>query len=211
MLCIEDQVNAPLYASLYDFYDGNRHQFNAERDPMVLLDSLKDGGGIIIKDPEDKIVASSLLFRYGRKHTETGGTRVLKNGFKLQRVMKWYQTLSEYLFGWPDDHFFAFIAKGNGGSTANIEACGFKEIDMSMNFLTDLGVTTPEQIKEKKGLFTFDLSNISKIANDLLNIHENPVLKNRRTGEEIILKIDGLLLNNQGLLQILNKIKNSNQ
>lgn len=204
MMCAEDQVNASIYAQIYDFYESNRHTFNAERDPMVLLDSLRNGSAVYILNPDEEIVASSLTFRYGSRHTETGGTRVIKNGFGLQRVMKWYQVVNDHLFRPPEGIYFAVVAKDNAASKANIERCGFIETEISEEFLFDLGIA--DSSLGEKAVFSFDDKQLPYISEQLLAVHREPVIKNKRSGEEIVLRIEGNLCRNAGLVKILENL-----
>ncbi|WP_139210120.1 hypothetical protein [Palleronia pelagia] len=202
---MEDGVDPAIFERVFDFYASNKHNFNAERDPMELLDSLGNGSAVYIEGPNKELVAASLTFRHSARLTEMGGTRVTLNGFGLQKPMKWYQAVSDHLFRPPEDMYFAVVTKGNIGSKKNILRCGFEQIDISSDFLFDLGiVSTPDELSNKE-IFKFERDNLGEVCCQLLLLNENPRLSNKH-GEEILLRVEGKLCRHTGLRKILQRL-----
>ncbi|MEG3617613.1 GNAT family protein [Magnetovibrio sp. PR-2] len=200
---VEKELDADLFAQIFDYYQDNKNNFNAERDPFEILMALKDNTATYILDPSGQIVASSLTFRYGTRHTETGASRVTKNGFAFQRVLKHYQVINDYLFRWPEAHFFATVAKNNAASIHNIEKCGFEQIKITEDFVHDLGLLPENKPFKDKVIYAYNLENIKHSAQELLVLYNTPELTNKSNTESIHFRFETKLLTNEGMLSVV--------
>ena len=194
------------FAQIAAFYEDNRHPLNSVRDPVDLL-RLSGGRRIwTIINELDNPVGASLTVLYSGKHSEVGGTRILKNGFGLQCILYWCQCIHELTFHPPTGNLFAVASSDNEPSIYNLKKCKFEEWTPDVGFLAELGIDKSEAKLKGKNFYRFYAEHCALLARRLIDLYNDPVIVNKRTGEKIFLILDFELLRDSNLRKIVERI-----
>ncbi len=122
------------FPAIKAFIDTYQHEYNARRDDATLLAMIKRRYFLLFHvsippvDTAETLVAVSGLFEHGDEGQwiEAGATRVILNGFGLQRLATDLRALTAVVTNSDLQEIFATVVDGNATSRANLEACGFE-------------------------------------------------------------------------------------
>lgn len=181
---------AEIEARIVDFYTLNGHQKIA--DPLKLrsyIKAIEDNKAFYIDDENGEMVSNSFCFPFcDGSYTETGGTRVILNGFGLQIILLSARVVSEYLVNTPEVIFC--VTSNNERSNRNIEKSGFEKwlppSELSQERDSKLGVD-PNRVYFKiphleGNSFLTDID-IKNSAQRMINLYRQPVLQRAKRGD----------------------------
>ncbi len=127
------------FPEIIKYYTNNRNQFNRERNPLSLIESIERNSVIAVLDNKNDIHAVSLTLHFHYDlHIEFGATRVTLNGFGLQPIMYYLQYLYAYYYDKPRGRIFAITDNENLGSAKNIGRSFFRPLVPDENFLKEI-------------------------------------------------------------------------
>lgn len=179
---------------IFDFYNENKHEFVFQRDPNIWKERIAAGAVTIIHDEDGKIVASGIAYPITQKDkdgnevhqwTELGSTRVALDGIGLVGVLTSAQVLRAYLLEPPDDRFVLEIVVGNSHSKHVYTKMGATSFDIPPGLHEKVKATVaPGSGQAEVEWFQIGVEIMPEFAQKLLDNQKNPVLKNKKTGEE---------------------------
>jgi hypothetical protein len=80
------------------FYEANRHENNKERGDDELLRAVRIDRKLVLASHDNVIVGSSAVFEFlDGRFREAGATRIVLNGFGLQKVLHYVRAIHEFL------------------------------------------------------------------------------------------------------------------
>ncbi|MEZ0225856.1 MAG: hypothetical protein ACAH83_14975 [Alphaproteobacteria bacterium] len=178
---------------IFDYYAENEHKFVAKRDPEVWKERISSGAVTLIEDEQGKIVASSIHYPLivkdekgddVHKWSEIGSVRVTLDGIGLFKPLMAAHIMRAYLLEPPEDRFAIEIVKGNEHS----KHVYLKEGATLWNIPKDLSdkVNATMQPGQEMDVEWFQLGveAIPHFAKMYVDAETNPVIKNKKTGEE---------------------------
>jgi hypothetical protein len=163
-------------ARVVAFYGQNPSQYVRERDPDLLKAAIGRSSVLLVEDENGSIFGSCVQISHGDgQYSETGGVRVLINGFGLQAVMMGICALNEYIFSPPTDGMFAITAADNEASIKNIQRAGFLPDIPDSQLLGKIGYTG--QFPDSKRFFRFQREAATKVRDTLLLLNSARSIK----------------------------------
>jgi hypothetical protein len=192
---------------IFDFYAANEHAFVFQRHPEVWKERIASGAVTIIHDEDGKIVASSISYpitetdkngNEAHQWTELGSTRVALSGIGLAQVLVGAQVLRAYLLEPPNDRFVLEIILGNDHSKHVFTKMGATPFDIPPGLHEKVKSTiTPDSGQSPVEWFQMGVEVMPELARNVLGSLKNPVLKNKKTGEEYELDFSRCVLATQ--------------
>lgn len=179
---------------IFDYYSENEHEFVAKRDPEIWKERIASGAVTLIEDDQGKIVASSISYPLivqddkgndVHKWSEIGSVRVTLDGLGLFKTLMAAHVMRAYLLEPPEDRFAIEIVIGN----AHSKHVFLKEGATPWNIpkqLQDLVTDTmaPDDDTGAVEWFQLGVESMPHFAELLLKAEANPLIKNKKTGEE---------------------------
>lgn len=109
------------------FYAHNRHTNLRDRGDEELLRTIHHERRLLVAlNWQDEIVAASATFgMLGGRFRELGATRVIKNGFGLQKVLLCLRALHEEIEDPSYEEQYTVVSEENHASLRSVEAMGF--------------------------------------------------------------------------------------
>jgi hypothetical protein len=191
--------------AIFDFYNDNKHEFVFQRDPEVWKERISSGAVTMIHDEEGTIVASSISYPVMKtdkngndvhEWTEIGSTRVALDGIGLVKPLVSAQILRAYLLEPPNDRFALEILLGNEHSKYVFTKLGAAPFDIPAEMSEKVNATITSA-KKPVEWFQMGVETIPGLAQNVLDGQKNPVLKNKKTGEEYELDFSRCILVSQ--------------
>ena len=179
-----------------DFYDMNAHKGVRKRRMDVLTELCTNGSIVLAENEDGKIVGASISYPHATtdadgiervKWVEVGSTRIVANGYSgLFDILVAMQLLRSYMVEPPEDRFVAQMhTKPVQGLAENI---GWRRFD-GHEELHRRKVSTVESTDHGGVLegnwFHLGVEGLPSIANVVVGLLDNPVLKHRKTGEGV--------------------------
>jgi len=180
--------------AIFDFYAQNKHEFVFQRDPEVWKERIASGAVTLIHDENGKIVASSISYPITQKDangnevhqwTELGSARVQLDGIGLARILVSAQVLRAWLLEPPHDRFVLEIVVGNSHSRHVFTKMGATPFAIPDELHEKVKTTlAPGSGQAPVEWFQMGAEVMPELAKNLLESHQNPIIKNQKTGEE---------------------------
>jgi hypothetical protein len=185
------------FDKISEFYDLNAHKNVRKREHDLIKHLAEDGAVILVEDEKGRIVASSITYAHkglddkGVEHVmwqELGTTRCVLNGYTgIFDAMIAMQALRAFLVEPPENMFVSQMhtsaVQGLAGKLGWRRAAevppGLMEAKKSTVAPEDLGAVSTNN------WFVFGMEGMPVAAKWLENAVENPVLTNKKTGEQI--------------------------
>lgn len=185
---------------ILDFYKNNQHEFVAARDPDIMEERIKSGAVTMLQDDNGDIQAISIAYPViskddngddTHKWTEIGSTHVLMSGMGLFDILVGSQLLNAFLMEPPEDRFVIEIDPTNEHSKHVFRKIGCTDFDDAPQEMIDIvnGILAPEDAGAPVEWFQSGAENMPELARKFLDHVENPIIKNKKTGEEYELDI----------------------
>ena len=173
------------FKEYFDYHNRHGDAANAERDPCKLIRNETRNSYFIAKDENQQTCGVSAVINHSYTHIELGGTRVTRNGLRLQRLFYWSSVFTEILQDDPPNGLIFLVCKNdNKCSIHNIEACGFSKFEPDRQFLLDV---THDICEERLSGFSFfcipkenSFDVFKNMAAELINAYDNPDTGNVR-------------------------------
>lgn len=179
---------------IFDYYAENQHEFVAKREPEVWKERIASGAVTMIEDENGKIVASSIHYPLVVKNeagedvhkwSEIGSVRVTLDNTGLFKPLMAAHIMRAYLLEPPEDRFAIEIVKGNEHS----KHVFLKEGATPWNIPAQLADKVNETISKddttgNMDWFQLGVESMPHFAKLYVNAEQNPILKNKKTGEE---------------------------
>jgi hypothetical protein len=161
----------------------------AVRDPESLMRAISDHKAFMIFDTATgDLVGVTLCFsRNDGEHTEVGGTRIILNGYHLQRLITSVCAVHEFLRAPPEKEFYAVVANWNTVSSGNLQAIGFVPWVPDKNFVEQPpagGISQP---------FTFyrlPRSALTSMADTLISFKSHPEITSTHAADTLRVDLD---------------------
>lgn len=198
-------------ARIFEYYKCNSHKGNRLRDPLEMVETMKDGAFYLIEDSERNIVGASASFYYYDSFVEAGGTRITLGGYGLQKIFHWVRLLDFKIFEQKNTTYCSLVADWNENSIRNIEKTGFSEWSPSNAELTMIGKTTSDH-EDRKAIRYYKMPQdkieaaADAAALNVLHLNENPIVKSKYHNEQMAFALDIKLVENSDLRQILQEM-----
>lgn len=180
--------------AVFDFYDNNKHEFIAKRDPEVWRERIASGAVTIIEDEQGKIVASAISYpvvvpndkgEEVHKWTELGSVRVALDGIGLFKTLLSAQVMQAYLLEPPEDRFAIEIVKGNAHSTHVFLKNGATPYDIPQDLKDAVGYSiAPDDPGDPVDWYQLGPEAMPNFAKHLLDTEKNPKITQASTGTE---------------------------
>ncbi len=187
------------FDKLIAFYDENAHQNVFKRQEDLMKKRIEEGAVVLIEDEQGQIFASSITHPLmavegdteARWH-EVGTTRIVLNGFgDIFNAMVAMQVLRAFFFEPPKDIFVAHMETDPVQKKA--QAIGWRNLkDMPEGLREAKARTTAPGSGHETNpsdWFGLGMEAMPGLAAWLENLAKNPVLTNKKTGEEIELDL----------------------
>lgn len=128
---IRNSISAD-YAQVHLFLQNHPHPYNSRREDHVLLERVRNHKFILFfshANGSPELVGVSGIFEHGDEGQwrEAGATRIILNGFGLQRIATAVRALHEFILDPEFEAFFATVVDGNTRSASNLRAMGFED------------------------------------------------------------------------------------
>jgi hypothetical protein len=199
--------------AVFDFYNQNKHEFVFQRDPAIWKERIASGAVTLIEDEQGKIVASAIAYPIMQtdasgneihQWTELGSARVALDGIGLAKTLLSAQVLRAYLLEPPKDRFVLEIVVGNSHSRHVFTKLGATPYDIPAGLHEKVKATVaPGSGQAAVEWFQMGVEVMPSLAQNLLDSEKNPLLKNKKTGEEYELDFSRCVL----MTQFQNEIK----
>lgn len=183
------------FDKLSDFYDLNSHKNVLKREHDLMKKMTEDGAVILVEDEKGKIVAASITYAHmakderGVEHIkwqEVGTTRIALNGFSgIFDAMIALQGLRGFLVEPPDT---TFVAQMETTPVQNLAGkLGWRKMEGGppAELLAGKGKTVADGHATANDWYVFGIEAMPVAAKWLENAMKNPVLTNKKTGEQI--------------------------
>ncbi len=180
--------------AIFDFYATNQHAFVFQRDPEVWKERIASGAVTLIHDAQGKIVASSISYPVTQtdkngnevhQWTELGSTRVTLDGIGLAKTLVSAQVLRAYLLEPPNDRFVLEVVLGNAHSKHVFTKMGATSFDIPDALHEKVKATiAPGSGQAAVEWFQMGIEIMPGLAKNILESEKNPLLKDKKTGEE---------------------------
>lgn len=156
------------YARIQAFYAENRDAGNAIRDPEVLLRALTDNKAYLIEEKGSKnLVGVSICFSVGDgEYTESGGTRIIFNGYRLQQVINLVAALHEFMRDPPQKEYYSVVSDSNTPSIRSLLAVGFQKWQPDASLIHLIG----SEPKEGKSFYRLPRAALNPMRDRLLDM-----------------------------------------
>jgi len=189
--------NANDYDKIMEFYNDNAHKNVRKRQQDLMKQLAEDGAIVLIEDDKGAIVASSITYPHkvtdknGIEHVqwqEIGTTRIVLNGFPgLFDAMVTMQTLRAFLVEPPEGFFVAQMHTAPLQGMAN--KLGWRRLDDMPDGLMDAKIKSVDPADVPKlstvNWFVGGIEALPVMAKWMESALKNPVLTNKKTGEQI--------------------------
>lgn len=177
---------------IQSFYEKHRHEGNAIRDPDILRRAIRDNKSYIIEDIDnEEIVGLSFCFVLGDGlYTESGGTRIVLGGYRLQRVINYVAAMHEFLLDPPEYEYYSIVADWNAPSFGNLLAIGFERWAPDAELVRLINVMP----REGKSFYRLPREALPQIRDNLLDIVENPLLPGKAELEPVSIEFDIVII-----------------
>jgi len=185
------------YDKIMEFYDDNAHKSVRKRQQELMKQLAEDGAIVLIEDDKGTIVASSITYAHkvtdknGIEHVqwqEIGTTRIVLNGFPgLFDAMVTMQLLRTFLVEPPEG---IFVAQMHTAPVQGMAAkLGWRRLTDMPDGLMDSKIKTvdPADVPNLSttNWFIGGVEALPVMAKWMENALKNPVLTNKKTGEQI--------------------------
>ena len=186
---------------IVNFYSENRHHNVCGRD-RELLEKLTDSGSfVLLEDAKGNIVGGTAAYplvttdangNERQRWTEVGSMRIVLNGFSgAFDVMSAMSVLRTFLVEPPEDRFLADI--GHPAVQKMAEKLGWRPFTATPEIVDLSNKTTwlDQDIKPPEGSgyspkwYQAGLESFPVMARFMISVMDNPVLTNKKTGEQI--------------------------
>ena len=177
-----------------NFYQDNQHQFVFQREPAVVKERVEAGAVTIIEDSKGTIVASSISYPIvvkdgegndSHRWTEIGSTRIALEGAGVFKPLISAQVLRAFFLEPPEDRFVLEIVKTNGRSTDVFQKLGSLPFAVPEDLTKAVQKTiAPNSQGAEVTWYQLGPETISDLARNIVSLMDNPVLKNKVTGQE---------------------------
>ncbi len=192
---------------ILSFYDDHRDEGNRVRDAEELIKAGRTGGVYRVSNSADGKIGVACIFHHQNGAHEAGGTRIIRNGLGLQKVLHKCRLLHAFLLDTPEREYFTIIDDANPRSISGTEKCGFDAWSPDTGFRIVVGKkNAPEKL-----FFTFDLQSelkrevLARHAQDLLDLHNGtPILS--KDGSKVLVVLDFPLFTNPSLLKTVERL-----
>lgn len=182
-------------AKLNEYYSDNTHQNVYVRDPDVLRERIESGAAILLEDEDGNIQGASIAYPITLDNcnqschvwSELGSTRITLNGFGLYPYMVAAQTVQGFMVEPPDNCFVAEVDVDNAAVIGLLHGkLQWPEYD-APKALTE---KMEDSVKDGEEIVPVNwyhcgpetLQHQAKVVKQLV---DTPVLRNKKTGEEI--------------------------
>lgn len=182
----------PAYERIARFYEANRSPGNRVRPPITMLAIFEHHGFHVVEDSDtQEIVAIGGILDHELSNTllrEAGATRVVLNGYRLQRILHWTRAVFGFVMDPPDVHF-SVVASWNGASLHNTVESGFGDWDPPNELLAKLGHARedvlplasldppPPEGSPGKTFLRFDRDRLDAVRDRLLELKKSGVIE----------------------------------
>jgi hypothetical protein len=165
------------YARIQAFYEKNRDEGNAVRDPEVLIKTVEDNKAYLIEESDSKeLVGVSLCFSLGDgDYTESGGTRIIFRGYRLQAVINLVAALHEFMRDPPQYEYYSVVADWNETSFQTLLSIGFQRWEPDAALIRLIG----SEPKEGKSFYRLPRSSLNAMRDRLFDIVDAGTLPDR--------------------------------
>jgi hypothetical protein len=178
---------------IFDFYSEKEHKFVAKRDPDLWKERIASGAVTLIEDEKGEIVASSIHYPLivkddkgedVHKWSEIGSVRVALEGIGLFKPLMAAHIMRAYLLEPPEDRFAIEIVKGNAHSKHVYLKEGATLWDIPKALSDKVNATMQPGQEMDVEWFQLGIESMPHFAKLYLDGETNPVVKNKKTGEE---------------------------
>jgi hypothetical protein len=178
---------------IFDYYNDNEHKFVAKRDPEIWKERIASGAVTLIEDEQGKIVASSIHYPLivkdekgddVHKWSEIGSVRVTLDGIGLFKPLMAAHIVRAYLLEPPEDRFAIEIVKGNEHSKHVYLKEGATLWNIPKELSDKVNATMQPGQEMDVEWFQLGVESIPHFAAIYVTGEANPIIKNKKTGEE---------------------------
>jgi hypothetical protein len=179
---------------IFDYYQNNEHEFVAKREPEVWKERIASGAVTLIEDDKGNIVASSIHYPLVVKNdagedvhkwSEIGSVRVTLANTGLFKPLMAAHIMRAYLLEPPEDRFAIEIVKGNAHSKHVFLKEGATPWNIPQELMDKVSETiSPDDTTGSMDWFQLGVESMPHFANLYVEAETNPILKNKKTGEE---------------------------
>lgn len=204
-------TNASDTRKVIDYYNSQKHKHIAVREPDVFAERVRNGAVVILEDEKGDIQAASISYPLEHKGrhrwTEVGSTRISLNGFGLLPYLYAAQTLHTFMFEPPDDRFVLETDNDNDKMQALLEKMKWAGLKLDKDMHKAAKDTMdPNSASDDVKWYQMGPEHMPHQARTLLKLDANPVLKNKRTGEEIEIDLSGMVILRKGVKPVLQQL-----
>jgi len=192
---------------IFDYYNENKHEFVAKREPEIWKERIASGAVTLIEDEHGKIVASSIHYPIVvkddkgedvHKWSEIGSVRVTLPGVGLFKALISAHVMRAYLLEPPEDRFAIEIVQGNEHSKHVFLKEGATPWAIPQELADKVAATiSKDDTTGKMDWFQLGIESMPHFAKLLLDCEANPKMTNKKTGEEFELDFSKCVVTNK--------------
>lgn len=181
-------------AAISEFYKDNKHPFVFQRDPDIVAERAASGAVTLIEDEKGRIVASSISYPIVvsdgngndvQKWTEIGSTRIALEGAGVFKALISTQIARAFLLEPPDDRFVLEIFKDNERSTNVFKKLGAVPFSVPDELVKTVSKTLVPTGEDANVIwYQLGPDAMPGLAKNVIECLENPILRNKQTGQE---------------------------
>lgn len=191
------------YENISRFYNENRHHNVRARDQELMRNLAANGSVVLLEDEKGKLVGTTVSYPLvstdanGQEHqkwSEIGSVRFILNGYPgIFDVMAGMSMLRTFLVEPPEDRFVAKI--GHPAVQKMSERIGWREFTpdplavelAAKTKRMEDDVAAPPDSGSNPKWYQAGLESLPITAKFMASVMDNPVLTNKKTGEQVII------------------------
>jgi hypothetical protein len=161
----------PEIEKIYGFYRLHPSDYLKTRDPQVIIKGLKRGYGFKIENDQNEPRGVAFMFDRGGRDVEFGGTRVILNGFGLQKLLLQCRLAMAWSYGLFDSHCFSIVKVDNAPSTRSLTTFGMDLRNDLFGHFKSYGIEDP--VASQKHIFALSRAELKPDAGLLKTLRQS--------------------------------------